>query len=566
MPASRVASSISNRFTTAQVQSGDKLRASGHVDIKSNSPHGQTGKENTVAMNRITPPHPGSANAPNYRQSESEEQDICRDSRNPTASSIASSQRTVMGNPKVRANPFTDIKTTYSPERSRPPTNIPGGTHSRNISAERDELIKTLIHSWSDEESKDVVENLRQTTRKRDDPMELFKFALFLVELSRNVRDRQNGTPRNRGMNGSGTEAIDAVTPPRSIDGEQPSELPWWLQLQQEGLKHIIKLAHSSISIGKPPLAEAQYLLAEFLSQGTLEMPIDHTRAFHLYIQASKQNHPGSMYRAAYGHEHGLGTKKNYGRALQFYRKAASLGEPHAMYRLAVILQKGEFGQQRNDRDAVMWLKRAVQVILLETNYGQHPAKDPDPEYLRPLHDLAACYEKTGGSLAVIPDERYSFELNWTAASLGYLPSQYRIGLCLEYGHHGMQKNIRDAICWYAKAADQGHPRAQLALSSWYLTGAPGVLAKDPHEAFLWSQKSALQDYPQALHALGYYHETGTGTPVSLASSLECYERASQLGNKRATKRYNELKKLLKQKKLPCPPGVKVDNSCCLIC
>ena len=295
-------------------------------------------------------------------------------------------------------------------------------------------------------------------------------------------------------------------------------------------------------------MPEAQYFLAEAFSEGKFDCAVDHDRAFNLYFQASKQNHPESTYKAAFAYENGTGTKRDSARSVQFYRKAASLGDPYAMHRLALILQHGHLNQTKNPREAMTWLKRAAHIA-------------GDSNYPRPLHDLAQCYEKTGGSSAVIPDEHYAFELYTKAAMLGFAPSQYRLGLCYEHGHLDCPKNAEASIAWYSKAAEQEHPEAQLALSGWYLTGSAGILRQNETEAFLWAQKSAEKSLPKAQYALGHYYETGTGTVVSMTDAFEWYQKAALQGNKRSLKRLKELKKLIKAGKIACPPGIKMDST-----
>ena len=97
---------------------------------------------------------------------------------------------------------------------------------------------------------------------------------------------------------------------------------------------------------------EAQFFLATCYGNAGLGLQVDHEKAFNLYVQASKQNHPKATYRAAVCYELGAGTKKDYSRAIQFYRKAATLGDPAAMYKLGVIQLNGLLNQQKNPLNA----------------------------------------------------------------------------------------------------------------------------------------------------------------------------------------------------------------------
>src|SRR5687768_2194812 len=111
---------------------------------------------------------------------------------------------------------------------------------------------------------------------------------------------------------------------------------------------------------GKSAYPDAQFFLAECYGNGALHLPVDHDKAFSLYVQASKQAHPAATYRTAVCYEVGAGTKRDAGRAMQFYRKAAALGDTVAMYKLGMILMNGLLGHAKNPREGVSWLKRAA--------------------------------------------------------------------------------------------------------------------------------------------------------------------------------------------------------------
>ena len=102
----------------------------------------------------------------------------------------------------------------------------------------------------------------------------------------------------------------------------------------------------------------------------------------------------------------------------------------------------------------------------------------------------------------------------------------------------------RKSIAWYSRAAEQGDPEAELALSGWYLTGAEGILPQSDQEAFLWAQKAAEKGLAKAEFAVGYYIETGIGTASNLQEAKRWYLRAAEQGQKRAMARLAELKRM----------------------
>ncbi|KAJ3219986.1 hypothetical protein HDU67_007719 [Dinochytrium kinnereticum] len=356
--------------------------------------------------------------------------------------------------------------------------------------------LQAAMHSYGES-----LEMYRQNAKRSNDQQVQLDFAKFLITAAEGAMESdpdQRKAKRNQDM------------------------------LYAESLKWVKKLATSGS--GRASYPEAMFFLAECYGNGSLGLTVDHDRAFNLYVQASKQSHPASTYRAAVCYEVGAGTRRDPARAVQFYRKAAALGDTAAMYKLGMILLNGLLSQQKNPREGVTWLKRA--------------ASQADETTPHALHELAVLYEGKGADTAgsIIPDPAYSHDLFLRAAQLGYAPSQYRLGLCHEYGLLDLPIDPRRSIAWYTRAAEQGDPEAELALSGWYLTGAEGVLKQSDTEAYLWARKAADKGLAKAEYAVGYYSEHGVGVRADIEEARKWYLRAAAQGNKRAVQRLKELK------------------------
>ena len=76
---------------------------------------------------------------------------------------------------------------------------------------------------------------------------------------------------------------------------------------------------------------------------------------------------------------------------------------------------------------------------------------------------------------------------------------------------HGVDKNPREAVEWYKKAADRGHPTAQARLAVCYSQGK-GV-KKNPTEALRLFKLAAEQGQPKAQLELGLAYRDGRGVP-----------------------------------------------------
>lgn len=283
--------------------------------------------------------------------------------------------------------------------------------------------------------------------------------------------------------------------------------------------------AHKIIKkLAQQQYGEAMFYLADCYGQGQLGLQVDTKEAFTLYQGAAKAGHAPSAYRTAVccemGHEEGGGTKRDPLKAVQWYRRAAALGDTPALYKMGMILLKGLLGQQKNQGEAINMLQRA--------------ANQADRDNPHALHELALIYEQpANGNERIIPDEAYALQLFVQAADLGYKFSQFRLGQAYEYGLLGCPIEPRKSIGWYTKAAAQEEHQSELALSGWYLTGIEGVLQQSDTEAYLWARKAACAEppLPKALFAMGYFTEVGIGCPKSLEEAKRWYGRAAGKSN-----------------------------------
>ena len=276
------------------------------------------------------------------------------------------------------------------------------------------------------------------------------------------------------------------------------------------------KIVKKLVSNGYP---DAMFYLADCYGQGLLGLEVDTKEAFTLYQSAAKSGHAASAYRTAVccemGNEEGGGTRRDPLKAVQWYKRAAALGDTPAMYKMGMILLKGLLGQPKNIGEAVNMLKRA--------------ADRADEDNPHALHELGLLYETQTGNERIIHDEAYALSLFNRAAELGYKFSQFRLGQAFEYGLLGCPIDARSSIAWYSRAAAQEEHQAELALSGWYLTGSQGILEQSDTEAYLWARKAVCAEppLPKALFAMGYFTEVGIGCPRSLEEAKRWYGRAA---------------------------------------
>jgi TPR repeat protein len=305
-------------------------------------------------------------------------------------------------------------------------------TESVGASSTRRRGLQAAVDVSKPPYTKQYVDDYRKRMKDDPDPEAQFAFSKYLIEAAKKIGDEIATTDVRLGR-----KYRDA--------------------LLQESLRNIRKLAE-----GKVPFADAQFFLANLYGTGQLGLGVDHEKAYYLYLMASKLNHPAATYRSAVCNEIGAGTRKEPGRAVIFYRKAAALGDTAAMYKISMILLGGLLNSPRNPREAIVWLKRAAA-----------QAEEDNPHA---LHELALLHErpppKDPNAQVVVHDLNAARELFMQAAQLGYAPAQFKLGACHEFGTLGCPIDPRKSIGWYTRAAEKGDCEAELALSGWYLTGS----------------------------------------------------------------------------------------------
>ena len=133
------------------------------------------------------------------------------------------------------------------------------------------------------------------------------------------------------------------------------------------------KIVKRLVSTGYP---DGMFFLGDSYSQGRLGLERDAKEAFTLYQSAAKAGHAQAAFRVAVCCELGLeedgGTKRDLGKAVQWYKRAAQLGDTPAMYKIGIIQLKGLLGQPKDTGEAVVWLRRAAEKADKENPHALH--------------------------------------------------------------------------------------------------------------------------------------------------------------------------------------------------
>lgn len=292
-------------------------------------------------------------------------------------------------------------------------------------------------------DTKKTLDMYRANVKKTQDTAVQYEFALFMVQVAREFMAEEQ---------------------PPSDDNFAPPEM------LKEARQILQKLADRSYPF-------AQYYLADGYASGLFnkDKP-DYDRAFPLFIAASKHGHAESGYRAALCYEFGWGCRKDYAKAVQFFRAAASKNHPGAATRLGKACLTGDMGLQGKYREGVKWLKRA--------------SESADYQYNNAPYELGLLHE-TGYGDDIFKDEVYAVQLFTQAAELGHPLAALKLGEAYEHALLRCPKDAALSVHYYNCAAQADIPDAMMNLCAWYMVGAEPVLDKDENEAYEWAKKAA---------------------------------------------------------------------------
>ncbi|KAJ8106091.1 hypothetical protein OPT61_g9771 [Boeremia exigua] len=401
-------------------------------------------------------------------------------SPSPTGSPI-NFQRQVSANrrsPDARPVSYVDLLNLPYNQQIAPAANI-GNSKLRGAVGQNASLLDT----------KKTLDMYRANVKKTQDSPVQYEFALFMVQVARE---------------------ITAAGPTHDDHGLSPTEL------LKEARQILQRLADRSYPF-------AQYYLADGYASGLFnkDKP-DYDRAFPLFVAASKHGHAESGYRAALCYEFGWGCRKDYAKAVQFFRAAASKNHPGAATRLGSACLRGDMGLQGKYREGVKWLKRA--------------SESADYQYNNAPYELGLLHE-TGYGDDIFKDEIYAVQLFTQAAELGHPSAALKLGEAYEHGLLCCPKDAALSVHYYNCAAQADIPEAMMNLCAWYMVGAEPVLEKDENEAYEWAKKAAEHGLPKAEYACGYFTEMGIGCRRDPLEANVWYVKAADHGDERAKQR-----------------------------
>lgn len=212
-------------------------------------------------------------------------------------------------------------------------------------------------------------------------------------------------------------------------------------------------------------------------------------------------NRIGVMY------ESGTGVEQDYTQALEWYEKAADLGQITAMGNIGALYMDGN-GVEQDYAKALEWYEKAAD---LGNAYA--------------MNDIGFMYYVGNGV-----EQDYTQAAEWfeRAFENGNSTGASNVGR-MYFDGVGVEQDYAMALQWYEKAVDMGHAGAMNELGWMYQNGL-GV-EEDWSKAFEYYKMAADLEEPTGMNNVGFFYENGMGVEQDYEKALEYYDMAAELGS-----------------------------------
>lgn len=302
---------------------------------------------------------------------------------------------------------------------------------------------------------------------------------------------------------------------------------------------------------------QAMYTVGKGYADGYEGNKRNWPKAIFWYKKAAAKGHLLSMRELGDIYTYGHGVPESHTEGRKWYEVPASKGDVPSQLGLAYLLRYGT-NIPKN-------LPAAEQLLLKAANTG-------DPEA---MHTLADAYRfglnfPKSSEKALLWFERLANRPMKLTDEKKYQQWAWRtLGVMLAYGEGGKQDHARAAI-WLKKAANptlqdgyaeyvlaslyatgrgvtrddteaanlmfraanHAWPDAMSDWGAWLINGRAGY--KNPKEAAEWFQKAAEKNHTTACYNLGILYENGMGVDKSLDEAKKWYEKAAKYGHQKA--------------------------------
>jgi TPR repeat protein len=243
----------------------------------------------------------------------------------------------------------------------------------------------------------------------------------------------------------------------------------------------------------------------------------DYKKALAWYRKSAARGYADAQVKLGSMYENGRGVKKDFETAAEWYTKAAEQKYPSGLYCLGRMFQYGKGVEQDYQLARGLYLRSA------ELGYSEAQ------------HALGYLYDK---GIGLSEDNVEAMKWYLKAAQNGKSGSQVNIGLMYDNGD-GVEQSYKKALDWYRKAANGGNASAQVNLGFMYAKG--NGVSQNRKEANRLYRLAAKQGSVDGQWNLADNYEHGNGTKKDLKKALYWYKKAAAQGDKEAKAKVREL-------------------------
>ena len=232
----------------------------------------------------------------------------------------------------------------------------------------------------------------------------------------------------------------------------------------------------------------------------------DEKKSTEWFQKAADQGDSKGIYNLALAYEEGIGVKQDFTKAFTLLKQAADMNLPSAMNEIGLMYRNG-WGVKKDEKEAALWYLKAANAgstngmcnsagvmmysKIVETDYKQaHEMLDAcikaEPTNSCCLVRMSELYADGWG---VPENRRKAHELRQKAAAQGNNGiAMYMVARDLDYGI-GVDKDAKEAMSWYEKAAAKDHAKSMYRLYEVYEYGKLGQ-AVDKAKANEWKARA----------------------------------------------------------------------------
>jgi len=273
-----------------------------------------------------------------------------------------------------------------------------------------------------------------------------------------------------------------------------------------EGLRLIQRAADAGSS-------EGQHRLGLIYARGDAGQTRNDARAAELFAKAAEQGHRRAQTNLGLLYLRGQGVPRDLVQARAWLEKAASDGDPYAMYALGRAMDDSAPPVAADATRAADLFRRAAEKghPLAALRYGLALSEGAGVKKDLPASHRWLVQAQENG----VPE---------AALALGDIA----VRMPLQRDKAANDKALKIAIAWYETAANGGVPSAQFKLANAYLGGV-GV-PRDPAQAQLLYTRAAQQGLGEAQQALGVLLLSGAGGATDPAEGYKWLLLAERSG------------------------------------